>query len=108
MMTPEREELIVKQPDYIAWEVKEIGRKDGWSVLRGTEQSQSCGLPHRTWLAAAIELLLTHPYPPARIVRHDDEMRRWGYLMGVIEPTDDERKQLPPWHRNHWDNRESW
>lgn len=100
-MTPEREQLLRTDPGYAAWEKSECRLRDGWSVVTGSTHSKSCGRPHRTLVGAAAEWLFAIISGPARVVRHDAEMRRWGYLMGVIEPTREEREQLPRWHRNY-------
>lgn len=100
-MTPEREEILRTDPGYAAWERSVRRLKDGWSVVTGYPGSKSCGRPHRTLAGAAMEWLFAIIRGPARIARHDAEMRRWGYLMAIIEPTPEEREQLPRWHRNY-------
>lgn len=85
--------------------VPPVRKHNGWSILHSSRDGdrKSVSLPHRTWFGAFISLAWDTEYgmPIRKIVDHDAEMRRWGYDMGLIEPTLEERWRLPEWHRNY-------
>lgn len=89
-------------------------KRNGWAVLiealnpDGTPAGQKmvAGPPTKSLLKALV-LMRTRPHEyhgfseHREIVNHDEEMRRWNYTMGIIEPTPEERATLPIWHRNY-------
>lgn len=79
---------------------------NGWSVLEVSAdgRNKTAKRPHATRLGASIECVFGQREfvgGTRTVVNHDEEMRRWDYLMALREPTPEERAQLPIWHENY-------